>query len=101
MEFDYASNGTIGLESAFGALNTIFPLKTVIKLLTKGKDRFGIKDSSLNVGNQINATLFNPNGSYTFTKNLIGSKSKNCMFLGSKLKGRVYGVANNNKLHLN
>jgi dihydroorotase len=101
VEFDYASNGTIGLESAFGALNTIFPLKTVIKLLTKGKDRFGIKDSSLNVGNRINATLFNPNGSYTFTKNLIGSKSKNSMFLGSKLKGRVYGVANNNKLHLN
>jgi dihydroorotase len=34
MEFDGAKNGTIGMESAFGALMTVLPLETVIDKLT-------------------------------------------------------------------
>ena len=37
LEFDNADFGTIGLESFFGALNKIFPLKTVVNILTRGK----------------------------------------------------------------
>jgi dihydroorotase len=37
MEFDLAKNGTIGLESAFGALLTVLPLEIIIEKLTSGK----------------------------------------------------------------
>jgi len=45
VEFDHAAYGCIGLESAFGALQTIFSLKKTIELLTKGKQRFGLNNS--------------------------------------------------------
>ncbi|WP_347926045.1 dihydroorotase [Pontimicrobium sp. SW4] len=100
LEFDYALNGTIGLESAFGALNTILPTKTVIKLLTKGKERFGIEDSTINIGNKATITLFNPDISYDFSKEHIVSKSKNAIFKGYTLKGKVYGIIANKKIIL-
>ncbi len=100
IEFDYATPGTIGLESAFGALNSIFPTKTAIKLLTKGKERFGIEATTISKGNKLNITLFNPKGDYTFSKNEMQSKSKNSIFEGHTLKGKVYGIINNNKIQL-
>jgi hypothetical protein len=45
MEFDTAKNGTIGLESAFGALLTVLPLEIVIEKLTLGKAVFGIENN--------------------------------------------------------
>jgi dihydroorotase len=35
MEFDGAKNGTIGLDTAFGALTTVLPLEKVIDLVLK------------------------------------------------------------------
>ncbi|TWO31440.1 dihydroorotase [Seonamhaeicola sediminis] len=101
VEFDHAEYGTIGLESAFGALQTVFTTKKTIELLTKGKQHFGVKQSSINIGSEANITLFNPDAKYTFEKGHIKSRSKNSIFLGSNLKGIVYGILSNNKLHLN
>ncbi|MFD2541606.1 dihydroorotase family protein [Lacinutrix gracilariae] len=101
IEFDYAGYGTIGLESAFGALNTLFTTKKSVSLLTKGKERFGMENTSIAEGNKINATLFNPNTTYTFNKTDIHSKSNNSIFVDTKLKGRVYGIIANNKMILN
>ena len=100
VEFDYAHNGTVGLESAFGALNSVLPTKTVIKLLTKGKERFGIEDNIISVGNKVSMTLFNPDVSYEFSKNDIISKSKNAIFEGHTLKGKAYGIIANKKIIL-
>lgn len=100
VEFDYAAYGTIGLESAFGALQQIFTLKKTIEVLTKGKQRFGAEHSTLNVGNTANITLFNPDTKYTFSASDIISKSKNAIFEGTSLKGKVYGIINNNQLVL-
>lgn len=100
-EFDYAKPGTIGLESAFGALNSKLPIKSTIKLLTKGKQRFSVDAQAINEGNKATLTLFNPDKKYIFSKEHISSKSKNSIFIGSKLKGEVYGIINNNKLKLN
>ena len=101
IEFDYATYGTIGLESAFGALNSIFTIKKTIELLTKGKDRFKIKNDSISVGSEANLTLFNPNETYTFSSENIISTSKNSMFMNRELKGSVYGIISNNQLILN
>ncbi|TJY33950.1 dihydroorotase [Pontimicrobium aquaticum] len=100
VEFDYAKNGTIGLESAFGALNSILSTKTVIKLLTKGKERFGIDNNTISIGNKANITLFNPDVSYTFTKNDVVSKSRNSIFENQTLKGKAYGIIANKKIIL-
>lgn len=101
IEFDYAAYGTVGLESAFGALQTVFTLKKTIELLTRGKERFGLDNESINIGNKLNITLFDPNTSYTFSINNLVSKSKNSIFENQKLKGKVYGVIARNQIYLN
>jgi len=100
IEFDHAKYGTTGLESAFGALQTLFTTKKTIALLTQGKSRFGIAEFTINEGQEANLTLFNPDSSYTFNLSHIISKSKNSSFLGKTLKGETYGVLANNKLIL-
>ena len=97
IEFDYAKDGTIGLESAFGALNSLFSTKKTIQLLTKGKERFGVANSIINIGSLAQLSLFNPTKSYVFESKHIRSKSKNSLFVGTKLKGAVYGIIANNK----
>jgi dihydroorotase len=100
MEFDLAKNGTIGIESAFGALLTVLPLDVIIEKLTSGKAVFQIENQSIQEGNKANITLFNPEKNWTFTKENILSKSKNSAFLGSAMKGKVYGIYNQGKLVL-
>ena len=100
MEFDLAKNGTIGLESAFGALLTVLPLETVVEKLTAGKAVFQIENQSIQEGHKVDITLFNPDGQWTFTKEYIFSKSKNSAFIGTVMKGKVYGIYNQCKLVL-
>ena len=104
MEFDLAKNGTIGLESAFGALGTVLPLEIIINKLTAGKrifdPIFSGKKQVFEEGAVANFTLFNPDSDWVFQKENILSKSKNAAFLGMKMKGRAYGVFNNGKLVL-
>lgn len=100
MEFDGAKNGTIGLESAFGSLLTVLPLETVIEKLTIGKTTFGIETNTVEVGQKATLTLFNPEGESIFAKENILSKSKNSAFLGMSMKGKVYGIVNQNQLVL-
>lgn len=100
IEFDHAAYGTIGLESAFGALQNIFTTKKTIAILTQGKLRFGLKENPINIGNTANITLFNPDSKYTFSQNNMVSKSKNAVFENETLKGSVYGIISNNKIAL-
>ncbi|WP_179008275.1 dihydroorotase [Winogradskyella forsetii] len=100
IEFDYAKYGTIGLESAFGALQNIFTTKKTVSLLTQGKSRFGISETAISEGQIADLALFNPDTTYEFTTTHLSSRSKNSMFLGSKLKGATYGVIANNKMVL-
>lgn len=100
MEFDTAKNGTIGLESAFGALMTVLPTETIIEKLTAGKSTFGIETPIIDEGSKANITLFNPEDNSVFTNTSILSKSKNSAFLGVEMKGKVYGILNQNQLIL-
>ncbi len=97
VEFDNAEYGTIGLESAFGALQSIFDMETTVDLLTKGRERYGIKGVDFKEGEKANITLFNPDYEYDFDNSNISSTSKNSMFLNKRLKGNVYGVILGNK----
>lgn len=101
MEFDMAKNGTIGLESALGALTTVLPVESIIEKLVAGKAIFSIENLEIKEGNKANITLFNPEEKWTFGKENILSKSKNSAFLGQSMKGKAYGIYNNQKLVLN
>ncbi len=101
IEFDYAKYGTLGLETAFGALLNCFTLKRTIELLTKGKECFGIKSIPIKVGNKAELSLFNPNAPYKFTKDHIHSSSKNSLFENFELKGKAYGIIANDQIVLN
>ncbi|WP_394759112.1 dihydroorotase family protein [Flavobacterium sp.] len=100
MEFDKAKYGTIGLESAFGALQTILPTEIIIEKLSAGRIIFGQETTSVIEGQKANITLFNPEGESVFIEENILSKSKNSAFLGTKSKGKVYGIYNQEKLVL-
>lgn len=101
IEFDHAEYGSIGLESAFGALQNIFTLKKTIELLTQGKTRFGAEQTSINIGKPADLTLFDPKTKTVFTSKNIISKSKNAIFENETLKGKVYGIVSNNQVVLN
>lgn len=100
VEFDLAKSGTIGLENAFGSLMTVLPLETIIKKFTVGKSIFNIPNTAIVTGEKANLTFFNPEGTWTFKKENILSKSKNSAFLNTDMKGKVYGIYNNNILVL-
>lgn len=97
LEFNSASNGTIGLESAFAALNTVLPLEVIVDKLTSARTIFKIDTPSIKEGNKVNITLFNPTKEYSFTKENILSKSKNSAFLNHPMNGEVYGVVHGDK----
>ena len=100
MEFDLAKNGTIGLESAFGALQTVLSLDKIVEKLTASRKLFQMEEPTINVGNKANITIFTTNEDWIFGKQNIISKSKNSAFLGSKMKGKVIGIYNNSKTTL-
>lgn len=100
MEFDLAKDGTIGLETAFGALMTVLPLEVIIEKLTSGHEIFSIDKHSIKEGEKACITLFTPDGKKEFTKKDILSKSKNSAFLGQELMGNVYGIYSNGQLVL-
>ncbi len=98
LEFDLAKDGTIGLESAFGALGTVLPLEVIIEKLTASKLIFNLKPNKIAVGNKAEISLFTTTEEWTFTKESIQSKSKNSAFLGQKIKGKAIGIYNNGQL---
>ena len=78
-----------------------FTLEKTIDILTRNKSIFEIKNYEIKIGSHADLTLFNPDKTYEFAEDHILSTSKNCAFIGSKLKGIVYGSINNNNSTLN
>ncbi|MDG2193272.1 MAG: dihydroorotase [Polaribacter sp.] len=99
VEFSAAKNGTIGLESLFGAINAVLPLEdSILCLTTKPRERFNIKQTTIEEGQIADLTFFNPNKTYVFDRENILSTSKNSAFLGKNLNGEAYGIFANGQL---
>ncbi|MFY0604874.1 MAG: dihydroorotase [Flavobacteriaceae bacterium] len=97
LEFSLALDGTIGLESLFGVVNSVLDIETTIEKLTNiPRQIFGIETLKIKEGIKADMTLFNPEGDSIFSKDKILSTSKNSAFLGKKIKGQVYGTIHNN-----
>lgn len=96
VEFDNASFGSTGLESAFGILNQIFDLELVIALLTKGRERYQLETPVIKEGEIACLTIFDPTTKFIFDNQDILSTSKNSMFLKTSMIGRVHGTIQEN-----
>lgn len=99
VEFAYAAEGIIGLESFFGVLNTAFEgklsLEHVYRLLVSNpRSILGLEVPSIEVGQAVNATGFHPSVPWTFDRTHIRSRSANSPFIGQVLKGKPIFVVN-------
>jgi dihydroorotase len=102
-EFEYAKTGAITLESAFAVTNSfIRDTSHLIDLLTAApRNIFGLPVPELKEGVPACLTLFTADDEFIFEEKMIRSKSRNSAFTGRKLKGRVIGTINNNKISMN
>ncbi|MGB8703632.1 MAG: dihydroorotase, partial [Gillisia sp.] len=98
VEFEKALYGTIGLESAFGALLQIFSLEETIEILTRGRNIFDIPEYEIKEGNPADLSMFSPKGDFIFKESNIYSTSKNSLFVNTPLSGKVYGIVRGNKV---
>ena len=98
LEFDLAKDGTIGLESAFGALLNSLPLEKVVEKLVSSKLIFNVENPSIAIGNKADISLFTTEDKWVFGKENVQSKSKNSAFLGQQMKGKAIGIYNNGQL---
>ncbi|HMG82667.1 MAG TPA: dihydroorotase [Ferruginibacter sp.] len=102
-EFEYAKNGMIGLETLFAAALSVTGNAAVLVeyLSVASRKIFGSRIPELKEGASANLTLFDSTKEFIFDDSMIRSKSANSAFIGKKLKGKVIGIINGNKLELN
>ncbi len=98
--FEDAPFGIIGLETAFCSLHTGFVVSgrwsleflvekmAVAPARVMGWDSFG----SLKVGRRADLVLIDPGAEWTFEESDLGSRSRNCPWIGERMIGRVVGT---------
>ena len=102
-DFENASCGMIGLESAFGLVNKTLSkskvsLHTIINLFTINPSSIINLDwEPLKINADIDLVVINPDVTWKFGKKDIFSKSKNSAFLGQNMKGKVEMILHKNK----
>jgi dihydroorotase len=104
IEFDYASFGTIQLQSMYAALEKHTDLGTekIVELLScNARNIFGIEQKKIAVGQMADITLFDPSKKWIFDKTTVSSPYYFSPFLDQEFQGKVIGIINNKQLHLN
>ena len=96
VEFDYAANGVIGLETAFGLTMSVLveggvlTLEQAIARLTADPARiFGLAKGTLSVGEDADVAIVDPAREWVVDIAHSASKSRNSPFHGWKLRGQV------------
>ena len=93
-DFQNASCGMIGLESAFGLVNSVLcddlSAEEIIDLFTLNPSKvINVKPNGILVGNEAEINIIDFNKQWKFSKENILSKSKNSPVIGEVLKGKV------------
>ncbi|MFA6596438.1 MAG: dihydroorotase [Ignavibacteriaceae bacterium] len=108
MEFEFAPNGIVGLETEIGlALTELYHKK--ILTIEQIVEKFAINPRKIlnlpipkfEVGAEANFTIFDINEIWSVDISQFKSKSKNSPFNKRLLKGKAMGVINKKKLFLN
>jgi dihydroorotase len=105
VEFDYAANGIIGLETAFGLTismlveGEVLTLNQAITRLTSEPARiFGLAKGTLSVGADADVTIVDPAREWVVDITKSASKSRNSPFHGWKLRGQVLATIVSGKI---
>ncbi len=101
-EFEYAGYGVIGLQAAFGVMNsTGLEIDQILDAICfKPRQIFNL-DSHIEVGSKVDLTLFDLSGSYVISKENLVSKSENSPYLGKTLTGKVIATLQQDKFYIN
>jgi dihydroorotase len=105
VEFDYAANGVIGLETAFGLTvstlvdGEVLTLPQAIARLTSEPARiFGLPKGTLSIGADADVTIVDPAREWVVDITKSASKSRNSPFHGWKLRGQVLATIVSGKI---
>jgi dihydroorotase len=97
LEFEYARNGIINIQTAFSVANTVLRNKVstqnlIQKLSTNPRHILGLPTATIEEGNEAEITFFDPEASFVFTKEINASNSYNSPFFDVELTGKVHGI---------
>ena len=102
-DFYHAEFGSIGLETAFAAVNTVlskqkFSFNSIINLFSTNPSKImGIELSEIKNKSKSELVVIDPKKEWIFNENNIFSKSKNTPFLNQKFVGKInFTVYENN-----
>ncbi len=108
MEYIYAPNGIVGLETQLGLALTelyhkgILTLSQVVeKLSINPRKILNLEVPQIAVGEKANLTIIDLDFDYEFNLKASKSRSKNSPFNGRKLKGKSVAVVNNSQIYAN
>ncbi len=105
VEFEYAKNGMIGLQTAYAVVNTVLQgiaQEKLVELFSiNPRNILGLPVHSINTGAPASLTLFNPKEKWTLQKKDIPSRSTNSPFIGIEFTGRPMGIIHNNQIIIN
>ena len=105
-EFKEAQFGMIGLETVFPIINTVLKdklqLEKIIDLISINPRRIiNQKIPTIEVNEEANITMFDPNKEWTYTAEEIVSISKNTPFINYNFIGKPLGIINKGHILLN
>ncbi|MFZ2446243.1 MAG: dihydroorotase [Syntrophobacteraceae bacterium] len=95
LEFEYASNGMIGLESSLPLIlglvreGVLSPLQAISKISCNPAGILNIPFGTLRKGAAADLTVIDPDAEYVIDVASFRSKSRNCPFNGRKVRGRA------------
>jgi dihydroorotase len=95
LEFEYAANGMIGLESSLPLIlqlvrqGVLTPMEAVAKITINPARILAIPFGTLRKGAAADLTLIDPELKYTIDAGLFKSKSRNCPFHGMQAQGKA------------
>lgn len=105
VEFEYASNGMIGLQTSFAVVNQMIPQlspERITELFSTAARRiFGLEIISIKEGATASLTLFQKSISHMFDEAANRSKSANSPFMVQTLYGQALGIIHKDKVFLN
>jgi dihydroorotase len=105
VEFLHTPFGAIGIQSVYGILNTAlgdYDPELIYTILSQSpRELLGLEVPLLEVGQQADLTIFNPNEESVLTKADIKSLSYNSAMTGKKLKGMVVGTIRSGIISIN
>lgn len=108
VEFIYAPNGIIGLDTAWSICvkcllkSGILNLEQVLeKLVSNPRNILNLEVPQLKKGNKANLTLFNMDEEWKYTANEVRSKSKNSPYIDETMTGRAIAVYNKTRFEVN